>query len=76
VDTVINEIAAASQVDGSMRLVVVQRIVEEAEDCGSPITRTASPGRWIAMAMCAPIMCEWCGLWGIVVNQMTVQQAS
>jgi len=27
---------------------------EEAEDCGSPITRTACPGNWIAMSMCVP----------------------
>jgi hypothetical protein len=50
-----------------MQLVVLQRLVKEAEDCGSPITRTACPGIWIAIAMCAPAMCEWRGLWGIAV---------
>ncbi len=28
------------------------------------------------MAMCAPIMCNSFGLWGIAVYEMTVQQAS
>lgn len=59
-----------------MRLVVLQRIVKKPRIVAAQSLEPPVRGRWIAMAMCAPAMREWCGLWGIAVYPMTVQQAS